>query len=210
LRQGTRLLAALAGVGLLLGAGCPLQTVRIQSPRSGLLTDDPALAVSVRIGRNFVHDASVVRLDGVDLIAALGLTPPFADAGGVVTIGPDPVTVSGFTYSIPAPPDPIVIVAEVAGLPVGDHTLEAEAQPTNGGASTLKSAPFAVVAPFARRADVIASAGTPPPGPVAGGNRAPDVGLGESLAAPPVPLAGGAGAVRAGFVAAARGPVAAP
>jgi len=189
-------------------ASCPLQTVQISKPRAGLLSDDPALDVDVRVGRNFAPTSAGVRVDGVDLIAALGLTPPFAGASGSVSIGGNLVAVTGFSYAIPST-DPVAITATLAGLPAGDHVLEADALPQGGGAATVKTAAFAVVEPFTDEAELIASAGTPPPAPVALGTRAGNASLGEPLAAPPVALAAG-DALRAGFVPVARGRAAAP
>ena len=68
-----RSLLALGAAIVLLGSGCPLSTVAIQSPRSDSLHDAPALSLDVLVGRNVVQTATVVRVDGVDLIAALGL-----------------------------------------------------------------------------------------------------------------------------------------
>ena len=189
-------------------ASCPLQTVQISKPRVGLLCDDPTLDLDVRVGRNFVPTSAVVRVDGVDLIAALGLTPPFAGASGSVAIGGNLIAVTGFSYAIPSS-DPVAITATLAGLSAGDHVLEADALPQGGGAATMKTAAFAVVEPFADDAELIASAGTPPPGPVVIGTRAGAASLGEPLAAPPAALSGG-DALRAGFVPVARARAAVP
>ena len=198
-----RSLFAVGAVVVRLGSGCPLSTVAIQAPRSGSLHDDPAISLDVLVGRNLVQTATVVRVDGVDLIAALGLTPPFAGASGNVTIGGDVVAVSNFSYVIPAATDPIRVTATLAGLSAGDHTLEAEAASPGGGAPTIKSSLFAVALPFTKELEVVASAGTPPPGLLVIGNRVGAATLGESLAAPPVGIAGG-GSVRSGFVPAAQ------
>lgn len=182
---------------------CPPAGITITKPRANALEDDPGVAIEVRVQPSFVTTASVVRIDGVDLIAALGLTPPFEDAGGNVTIGPDVIAVTGFTYAIP-PTGPVVIRATLGGLPAADHTLQAEAQRPGGGSPSLKSRAFAVVEPMTLAAEVIASAGTPPPPPVSG-NHAGNATLGESLAAPPVALSNGAGELRAGYVPAVQG-----
>jgi hypothetical protein len=96
------------------------------------------------------------------------------------------------------------LTATLAGLSTGNHTLEAEAPPSAGGAPTIRSNLFAVALPFTKALEVIAAAGTPPPGLLVIGNHAGNATLGESLAAPPVGIAGG-GEVRAGFVPAAQG-----
>ena len=190
-------------VAILLSTGCPPTTVTITKPRVNALEDDPGVAIEVKVPRSFVTTGSTVRMDGVELIAALGLVPPFAGAAGNVVIGPDTIAVSNFTYSIP-PTDLIVISATLAGLPSANHTLEAEAVPSGGGANTLKTRLFAVVEPMTLEAEVIASSGTPAP-PFVPGNHAGNATLGESLAAPPVTLSNGAGTLRAGYVPAAQG-----
>jgi hypothetical protein len=93
------------------------------------------------------------------------------------------------------------LTATLTGLSPGDYALEAEAAKP-GGEITAKTAAFAIVEPFGLAADVIASAGTPPPGPVTLPNRPANATLGESLAAPPVGISGG-GEIRAGYVPAA-------
>ena len=105
---------------LTLAAGCPLQTVVIAAPKRGSLHDDPGVALAVKVGRNYVATSAAVRVDGVDLAAALGLVPPFADAAGNVLIGGDVVAVSEFSYEIP-PSGPYQITATLTGLPAGDH-----------------------------------------------------------------------------------------
>lgn len=190
----------LAALALLL-AGCPLDTVQISAPKVGALQDDPAVALDVKIGRNHVATSAVVLVDGVDLIAALGLAPPFAGASGNVVIGADVVAVSDFDYAIP-PTGPYQITATLTGLSAGDHAIHAEALLGAGGTSS-RDRVFAVVEPFTLEADAIASSGGPLPGPVVVGNRVGSASLGESLAAPPVGVSGG-GEIRAGFVPVAR------
>lgn len=190
------------GAALLVAAGCPAPTVSIVAPRANALLDDPSVAIEVRVPRRFVLDAAALRVDGVDLAAALGLVPPFADASGNVVIGGEVVAVAGFDYEIPASGD-VWIRATLAGLASADHVVEAEALPSGGGAATTKSRSFAVVAPMTLEAETIASSGTPPPPPIPG-NRMGNATLGEPLAAPPVALASGAGELRPGYVPAAQ------
>jgi hypothetical protein len=202
MRKPIRVALLLAGVLLTLAAGCPLQTVAISAPKRGSLQDDPSVALDVKVGRNYVATSATARVDGVDLAAALGLVPPFADAAGNVMIGSDVVAVTDFDYEIP-PSGPYRITATLTGLSAGDHTIDADAQLIAGGA-TARTNPFAVVEPFTLEAELIASSGTPPPGPVVVGDHIGVASLGESLAAPPVAISGG-GEVRAGFVPAAQG-----
>jgi len=194
-------LARTALAALLLATGCPPASVVITKPRLNALEDDPGVAIAVSVPRRYVLDASTVRMDGVDLVAALGLTPPFENAGGSVLIGSTLVTVSGFTYSIPSSGS-VTIDATLTGLASEDHVLEAEAIPSGGGDPTIKTRAFAVVEPMTLEAQVIASSGTPPP-PLVPGNHAGNATLGEPLAAPPVGIANG-GSLRAGYVPAAQ------
>jgi len=186
----------------LASTGCPPLPVTIVAPRANALVDDPGVAIEVNVPRRFVATDSTVRMDGVDLIAALGLVPPFAGAGGNVVIGADTIVVSEFTYSIP-PTGSVVITATLSGLPSADHALEAEAVPSGGGANSIKTRAFAVVEPMTLEAEVIASSGTPAP-PFVSGNHAGNATLGEPLAAAPVALSGGAGELRAGYIPVAR------
>ena len=97
----SRLLAVLAIVPALLAARCGLQSIVIDAPFHGALLEDPghAVALAARVGTNFDMASVEVRLDGVDLVAALGLVPPFAGASGVVVIGSTPVSISQFSFS---------------------------------------------------------------------------------------------------------------
>lgn len=194
MRRSLRL--ACASLALLL-AGCPLDTVQISAPKVGALQDDPAVALDVKIGRNHVPTSGVVLVDGVDLIAALGLVPPFAGASGNVVIGPDVIAVANFTYAIP-PTGSYQVTATLTGLSAGDHQIHAEALLGVGGTSA-RDRVFAVVEPFTLEAEVIASSGTPPPGPVVLGSRLGKASLGESIAGPPIAVSGG-GEIRPGFV----------
>lgn len=151
---------------------------------------------------SYVAASAVVRVDGVDLIAALGLTPPFDGASGSVMIGGAPVSVSSFRYGIS--PSGVEVSARLEGLPIGDHAFDARAQQTGAG-PTVATVAFSVVGAFSLEEQALASAGAPPPPPVAtAGNHAGNATLGEPLAAPPVAISGG-GQLRAGFVPVARG-----
>jgi len=202
MRNPIRILCVLGVAALSLAAGCPLRTVAITAPKRDSLHDDPGVALAVKIGRNHVATSAAVRVDGVDLAAALGVVPPFTSASGNVMIGSDVVAVSDFTYAI-APSGPYQITATLTGLPAGDHVIDADAELIAGGVTATNSV-FAVVEPFTLEAEVIASAGTPPPGLLVVGNHIGAASLGESLAGPPVGLSGG-GEIRAGFVPAAQG-----
>jgi len=196
-RSGLWLAAALVATA------CPPQTVTIHLPRANALVDDPGVAIDVKVPQSFAPAATIVQMDGVDLVAALGLAPPFANASGSVAIGADTVAITGFTWTIP-PSGPVAITATLTGLPPTGHTLEAQAFPAAGGAAVTKSRTFTVVEPMTLAAHVIASSGTPGP-PLVSMNHAGNATLGESLAGPPVALTNGAGQLRAGYVPAAHG-----
>jgi hypothetical protein len=183
--------------------GCPLSGVLVETPGDGGLVDDASVQVQVAYGRDLAAAGNELRIDGVELIAALSLVPPFSDAGGVVSIGGTPVTVSDFDYEIPAQ-DPVVIRVKLAGLDPGLHAIE-------GRGFDLFSVPVAKTTSFELLADPmtleldgVASAGGRAT-PVISGTRVGKSSLGESLASPPVALSGGAGSVRQGFVPAAQG-----
>jgi len=196
-RSGLWLAAALVATA------CPPSTVTINLPRANALLDDPGVAIDLTVPQSFTPTATIVRIDGVDLVTALGLVPPFANASGSITVGADTIAVTGFTWTIP-PSGPVAITATLTGLPIADHVLEAQGFPSGGGAATTKSRSFAVVEPMTLEAHEIASSGTPAMPPVSA-NHAGNATLGESLAAPPVALSNGAGTLRAGYVPAAQG-----
>jgi hypothetical protein len=158
--------------------------------------DDPSgtIASAGRVGTNFDEASVEVRLDGVDLIAALSLTPPFTDVGGTLVIGSDVVTVSGFDFKL-TNPRRIELVA--SGLSQGAHDLEVEAEKIGGGL-VLDAAAFEVIAAFQSKASHVAAAGS---GPQHAGSQGIlfSSSLGEPLAALPVGLSGG-GQLRSGFV----------
>jgi hypothetical protein len=186
-----------------LGQTCVPPNVRIEKPLDGALFDEPSLAASIAIPRvGFDLLSGTVRFDGVDLILALGLAPPFSGASGVVVVGSQTVAITGFTYEVP-PTGPASIALSLAGVELGEHLLEAQAERTSGVLAT-RSARFDVVEPFTREAEVVAAAGQPQGllGSILGARLASST-LGEGIAGPPVPMAGG-GSLREGFPSVAR------
>ncbi len=206
----TRRIAALCLAALLATAGsCTLQSVRIRLPVDGAVVDDATVRAEVRVGRNFVHESGVVRLDGVDLIAALGLTPPFAGEGGVVTVGTDTVTISSFDYLIQTGV-PTIIDFEFSGLSPGTHDLEAEAEKAASGELVTRNAALEIVLPFTLEADLVAAAGQPGGAESAGSEGTlVNASLGDPIAGAPVALSGGS-ELREGFVAAAEARITTP
>jgi hypothetical protein len=204
-RSGRRAvgLPLLAAAGLILAPGCTPPSVRIVSPRDGALVDDAAVAASITIPQpGFDLLSGTVRIDGVDLVDALGLTAPFSGEGGVVVIGGQPVAIADFSYAVPAT-GPAAISFTATGLGLGAHVLEAQAS-RSGGAIAVRVSDFERVEPFGLAAEVIAAAGQPmglASSPL--GARLGNATLGEAAAGPPSPMAGG-GTLREGFVPVAR------
>lgn len=198
----SRLLALAVLLPALLAAPCGLRSIVIDTPFDGALLEDPGhgVALAARVGTNFDLATVEVRLDGVDLVAALGLVPPFTNASGVVVIGSTPVSITGFGFTHDTNPRLVDLVA--SGLALGAHALEVEGEKTDGSGSVLDAAGFEIFDPFTLAAQTL----------VPGGARPRDAGgegtlfgatLGQPLAAPPVALADG-GELRAGFVEAAE------
>ena len=124
------ILATLAMISLtLLGAKCA-PVFNLVAPDDGALLDEDPVAIVATLAKAFDPLTVEVRVDGVDLIADLGLVPPFVDESGVVMIGGSPVTISGFTYNT-ALPQVVPLLVSVQGLPLGPHTLEVEATRNN-------------------------------------------------------------------------------
>jgi hypothetical protein len=192
------------------GARCgPLRKVVLSSPDANQLWPSAAaVGVSGRVGQVFDPATVALEIDGVDLVAALGLVPPFTDAFGSVLVGGEWVGVSGFTYDPTQPGEPR-IQAALAGLPAGPHSVTLSAQKTADGEPGSDVRDFRVVDGFALELSVETSVGLPD-GPVATetpgflANQA----LGPAVAAPPIAIAGG-GTLRSGHVEAVEGRVAA-
>jgi hypothetical protein len=181
----------------------PSATISIVAPLPGLVVDDPSVVLAARVATAFDPMSVEVRVDGVDLIAALGLTPPFANVSGTVSIGGQPIQVTAFRYDTSLAGNPKPVDAVLTGLPEGAHDFAVRGlRLANGQLATdlhtfIVSSPLALaldaVPASASRAGAVGSAGT-----LAYGT------LGGALAGPPVPLADG-GALRPGFVPAAEG-----
>ena len=208
LTRSLQLVLALLLTLFVVGPRCGgFKSIAIDTPADGLIVDAEPVAVSARLADIFDPLSAEVRLDGVDLIAALGLTPPFSGAGGVVDLGGDLVTVSNFTFTA-ADLETRMISLELLDLDPGEHLLEVEAERVALEVVTM-SAAFTSVAFFTPELDVLAAAGLPegpePTGP--GGSVLANATLGDPLATAPVALSGG-GELRAGFVEATEGRIA--
>jgi len=208
-----RQLAALLVV-LALGAGPAMSCKKtfvgllIDQPAEGELFDEDPILFAARVGRNFDETTLSVELDGTDLIAALGLVPPFQGAGGNVLLGSgDVVTVSDFEFST-TNPSAFLVSGSVVGLAIGPHTLEVVGlnQTTSLFVSDLH--PFERLLLFQQAAPGLAAAALPF-GPDSGGveGTLANASLAAPLAGPPVFFADGS-ELRAGLVEAAEGAIA--
>ena len=185
----------------LIAARCGPPAIVVTAPRSGALIDDSVVPAAGSISPEIERASVVVQLDGVDLIAALGLTAPFADAGGVVAIGPDLVTVSGFDFDTNEAGGSHIVLS-LTGLPLGSHSLSLAGMNVETGVGVTRTAVFAIVTPFTQEAHVLASSGVPYP-LSAGSSILFGATLGQPLAAPPVGFPG-VSELRSGFAEAAE------
>lgn len=189
------------------GANCgPFNNIAIDQPPLGSVFDNDPVAIALRIGRGFDPLSVEVELDGVDLIAALGLTPPFSGAGGVVNVGGDLVTVSNFDFT--DTPTKFVNL-EISDLDTADRTLVVRGVKSGVGLQQ-KTRPFVFVDFFTQELEIFSAAGLAEPeqtGP--GGTILANASLGDPFASPPVTFPDDS-VLRQGFVEAAEGRIAAP
>jgi hypothetical protein len=197
-RRSSFVLLTLLGLASL---GAPCVQSRITAPREAQLVPDPELRVAATLERKYDPASVAVEIDGADVTAAIGLTPPFSDAGGVVVVGGVPVVVQDFDFPVP-PTGPWQISLELVGLPEGPHLVEVSAVPTAGGATVTFMRSFSSVDGFALAAGELPAAGLRQPVGADGGKHR-IASLGGDVAGPSVPLSDG-GSVRAGFVAVAE------
>jgi hypothetical protein len=203
-------LCSVAGLGL--GAPCPggqpLTTVKLDQPRAAQLFDDPSPLVrgAGRVGTNFALGSIEVRLDGVDLVSALGLTPPFQSQGGAVVLPSGSVTISGFAVHTPGGQHSVSF--DVAGLAESPHTLEISALRIVNPAVVAASTSFALISPLGIAAQGFPAAARAVPAAAPGGVLAHQT-AGEAGAAAPVAIPGGS-QLRSGFVPVAAALVTSP
>jgi hypothetical protein len=202
-------IAVAACAGLLSAATCtPTAAITIVRPSTDFLTDDAALEVFVQIPNAFDATTVEVRLDGVDLIDALGLAPPFNDEAGAVVVGPHLALVSGFTYDPTLPGNPKELRLVLAGLPAGSYGLQVSAIRKSDHALIARARTFSFTTAFAQALRADAAVGLAGESLGASGSLAAAT-LGDPFAAPPV--GGGATSeLRPGFAAAAGARTQAP
>src|SRR5574338_699252 len=189
-------------VALALAAGLALScktfsTISILAPLPGFVTDDPSIALSARVATAFDPLSVEVRIDGVDLIAALGLTPPFSNVSGTVSINGTPVQVAGFRYDTSLGGNPKPVDAVLAGLPEGDHDFAVSGVRTSNGQLVTDQHAFAVSSPLGLALGVVPAAATRA-GALGGSGSLAYATFGGPVAGPPVGIADG-GALREGF-----------
>lgn len=198
----TRLLVVAVLAVAASGTRCPhaLDTIVVDAPLEGAIFEDAGGAVepAARVGSNFKLPTLAVRLDGVDLLEALGLIVPFNDASGVVSIAGTPVSISEFSFTLGS--REIALLA--SGLPSGGHSFEVEAQ-RNDDVVVAEAVSFQVTGPMTLEAELLSAAGPRQPEGVGVEGVVFDASLGQPLAAPPVALSAG-GELRSGFVPAAE------
>jgi hypothetical protein len=207
-RSARLALIVLGGLGL--GAPCsqPFATVRVDQPRVQQLFDDPSPVVhgAGRVGTNFSLASIEVRLDGIDLADALGLTPPFQNQGGAVMLPSGPVTLSGFSVFTPGGQHSVAF--DVAGLTESAHSHEISAVRTADLALVSASAAFSLISPLGLAAHVVPAAARALPASAPGGVLAHQT-AGEAGAAASLPIPGG-GELRGGFTPVAEALVTGP
>jgi hypothetical protein len=198
-RLSSTLLVALAAASLGAPCGAP-PPFSITKPREAQILPDAALPVVTQVGRAYDPASVVIELDGVDLLAALGLVPPFTDASGVIAIGGEPVTIQNFDFdtTLPGSYKPSF---EIVGLPAGDHQIDLSGVLLASGAPKTRARHFAQVDGFTPDASELAAAALSRP-VAADGGRHVLASVGGDPAGAAVPLSDG-GTLREGFVSAA-------
>ncbi len=197
---GVQLLAVMAMLTIGVGARCGGSGIQGVALESGSLFDDPVIHLGAQLSARLDPGSVEVEIDGTDLIEAMGLMVPFTDASGLVPIGGDPVTVSGF--SVEAFPE-IRVDLDLSGLPTGDHEFRVRALTASGGSGSQAIRTFVVVDPLTLELDALVASARPEPETASPTLTLFGATLGHPLAASPVGLADG-GELRQGFVEAAE------
>lgn len=193
-RRSSLALLTLCGLASL---GAPCVQSRITAPREAQLVPDPELRVAATLERKYAPASVTLEIDGADITAAIGLAPPFSDAGGVVVVGGVPVVVQDFDFPVP-PTGPWQISLELVGLPEGPHQVEVSAVPTAGGATVTFLRGFSSLEGFSLAAAELPAASLRAPLNADGGKHR-IASVGGDVAGPAVPLSDG-GSLREGFV----------
>jgi hypothetical protein len=208
MHQSRAILLGVLGLLLLTNTGVRCKTfnsVVIDLPKAEAIFDSDPVPVSVRIGPSFDPLSVEMLLNDTDLIAALGLTPPFSGAGGVANVGGDLVTVSNFNF--PGGTGVKFVTLELSALDTDDQELVVRA--THANLSQIERLrAFVFVDFFTQELEILSAAGLAEPvQSEVGGSILANASLGDPFAAPPVSLTDG-GTLRQGFVEAAEGLIA--
>jgi len=151
-------LTALVVGSVLFVLGCPPRSpVRLTSPGPGEIFTSGTLVLDGSLAGSVLLESVSVELDGVDLVVALGLTPPFENAAGVVMIDGAPVDV--VDLDLVAPPDSRAILrGRIEGLAGGAHVLQV-ASDRSGGDSVAQVRDFELVDGLAEAAQAVLASG---------------------------------------------------
>jgi hypothetical protein len=182
-------------------------SILLDAPSEGKLIADGFVDVSGRVAETFDPATVEVRIDGVDLVASLGLVPPFVNVSDSVVVGADTLAISSFSY------DPTVagvakrVELQVTGLSLGPHTVEIFGRRTADESAVEQIHSIEIVGGFVAGPSELLSSGlfrrAERPG-VEG--TLVNAGLGHPLAGAAVPLEDG-GSVRPGLVFALEGTI---
>jgi hypothetical protein len=194
-------LFALLLVGGTLGANCGQPRVSIQTPGEAQVVDDPSVLATGTVARALDETTGELIVDGVDLLDALGVVPPFANVAGVVVIDGAPVQVSEFSWT-GAPGQADTVSVRLAGLPADAHLLELKAFDPGPAVVRSVSRAFLVSEPLALVLEAFDAGGLRAGAQALPLGEASAASLGAALSAGEIPIAGGE-SIREGLPAAA-------
>jgi len=186
-----------------LGASCgKFAGIRFDDPSADEIFVTDSIAVSIRTGVELGESSLEIEIDGVGLVAGLGLTPPFMGESGVLNIGPDTITITDFnvfTFQKARR-----IQATLSGFSPGSRELHVSGVTPETMLVTEGSIFFTVVDFLTLELPHVPAAGSPD-GPVesATAGTLANASLGQAIAAPPVATLGG-NSIRSGHVEAAE------
>lgn len=184
-----------------LGANCNPPRVSIQTPGEAQIIDDSSVLATGRVARALDETTGELIVDGVDLLDALGVVPPFANVAGVVVIDGAPVQVSEFSWT-GAPGQADTVSVRLAGLPADAHLLELKAFDPGPAVVRSVTRAFLVSEPLALVLEAFDAGGLRAGAQALPLGEASAASLGAALSAGEIPIAGGE-SIREGLPAAA-------
>ena len=203
---GSRRLLALALAvlaGSQVGAGCgKFAGFRFDDPTANEILVSDSVDVAIRAGVELGESSLEIEIDGVALVAGLGLSAPFMGEGGVLTIGADSITISDFNLFTSQ--GARRIQATLSGFSPGTRELTVSGENPETMIVNEKSIFFTVVDFLTLELPHVPAAGSPD-GPVASATAGTlaNASLGQAIAAPPIATLGG-NSIRSGHVEAAE------